>query len=115
MHYTDLSILNGLFKGDQARVAEWIDLYLEEAPGYYQRVEDALIVGDTKAMAFAVHELRPQAHYLGAPRLLELLLLIGDLAAEEGTTACSGMVGELVEMGHRIEEELREHERPAWS
>lgn len=105
---TDLTILSNLFKGDRALVTEWIALYLEEAPGYFQRVEDALKADDAKAMTFAVHELRPQAHYLGASKLLELLALIGGTADDQGARACKGPVEELLELARRIEIELRE-------
>lgn len=105
---TDLTILNNLFKGDRALVTEWTGLYLEEAPGYFQRVDDALKADDGKALAFAVHELRPQAHYLGAPKLLELLVLIDGTAADKGADACKGAVEELLELGRRIDKELRE-------
>lgn len=110
---TDISTLNGLFKGDPVRVSEWVELYLEEAPGYFQRVEVALSDGDAKALACAVHELRPQAHYLGAPKLLELLVLIGDKAGSGGVSSCAGEVGELLAMARRIELELQEHARQA--
>lgn len=111
--YTDLSILNNLFKGDRTRVLEWVGLYLEEAPGYFKRVEDSLRIDDAKALASAVHELRPQAHYLGAPKLLELLVLIGDKAGCEGPGSCTGPVEELMDMGRRIDLELRQHARQA--
>lgn len=103
---TDLTVLNNLFKGDRALVMEWTGLYLEEAPGCFKRVEDALKAGDARALAFAVHELRPQAHYLGAPKLLELLTLIGGTAADQGAGACTGAVEELLELARRIEMEL---------
>ncbi len=109
IRYTDLSILNSLFKGDPARVAEWIELYLEEAPGYFNRVEDSLRAGDPKALVSAVHELCPQAHYLGAPKLLELVLQIGEKAGNEGTVACSEVVQQVLELARQIEQELREH------
>lgn len=112
-HHTDLSTLNALFKGDRARVTEWVELYLEEAPGYFKNVENGLAAHDTKALACAVHELRPQAHYLGAPKLLELLVVIGKTAQNEGAEACSATVAELLSVAERIELELREHLRSA--
>ena len=105
---TDLTILNSLFKGDATRVAEWIELYLEEAPDYFKRLEAGAATGDAKALAFAAHELRPQAHYLGAPELLELLVLIGEKAGSEGVEACSPAVKEVLEMAMMIEMELKE-------
>ncbi len=110
-HHTDLSTLNGLFKDDAARVKEWVELYLEEAPGYFKNVENGLAAHDTKALVCAAHELRPQAHYLGAPKLLELLVVIGNTAHNEGADACSAAVAELLSVAERIESELREHLR----
>ena len=60
----DLRVLEDLFKGDRSRVHEWLRLYLEEAPKIFAQVKDAHGQGDGKALARAVHELRPQAHYL---------------------------------------------------
>ena len=104
--HIDLSTLNDLFKGNRARVEEWIQLYLEEAPGYRARLEACLADGDAPGLSGLAHELRPQAHYLGSPRMLELLERIGQLAKTEGASACAGPVAELLELGPRITAEL---------
>jgi HPt (histidine-containing phosphotransfer) domain-containing protein len=109
LRHTDLSTLNNLFKGDRARISEWIELYLEEAPGYFKRLEDGLRANDAEGFAAALHDLRPQAHYLGAPKLLELLLQIGEKAGNKGTPACAEAVQQVLELARQIEMELRDH------
>ncbi|MBZ0206567.1 MAG: hypothetical protein K8H89_09600 [Flavobacteriales bacterium] len=105
--HTDLSTLDRLFKGNRAQVVQWVQLYLEEAPGLFQRVEACLAKGDTDGLRAAAHELRPQAHYLGSARMLELLGLIGNCAGRAGASACTVAVGELLELGRRITAELK--------
>jgi len=105
--HTDLSTLDRLFKGDRAQVAQWVQLYLEEAPGFFERVETCLSNGDTDGLRAAAHELRPQAHYLGSARMLELLDRIGEGAGAAGASACAVPVGELLELGRRITVELK--------
>lgn len=97
--HTDLSTLHHLFKGERAGMEQWIQLYLEEAPAYFHRVAACLANGDVAGLCAAVHELRPQAHYLGASRMLELLLSIGQCAPAEGASACASKVDELLQLG----------------
>jgi CheY-like chemotaxis protein/HPt (histidine-containing phosphotransfer) domain-containing protein len=78
--HIDLTYLERLYKGDRARIAQWIHIYLEEAPAQFQRLSDSLEKNDTERLASAAHDLRPQAHYVGAVRMLELLIAIGQRA-----------------------------------
>jgi HPt (histidine-containing phosphotransfer) domain-containing protein len=103
----DLRVLEDLFKGDRSRVHEWLRLYLEEAPKIFAQVKDAHGQGDGKALARAVHELRPQAHYLGAPHLLALLMDIGERCRTMGADACDAAVEELLALGEGVEAEVR--------
>lgn len=103
----DLRVLEDLFKGDRSRVHEWLRLYLEEAPKIFAQVKEAHGQGDGKALARAVHELRPQAHYLGAPHLLALLMDIGERCRTMGADACDAAVEELLALGEGVEAEVR--------
>lgn len=103
----DLRVLTDLFKGDRSRVREWLRLYLEEAPKIFAQVKEAHQQGDAKALASAAHELRPQAHYLGAPQLLALLLDIGERCRTTGADACGAAVEELLALGERVDAEIR--------
>lgn len=103
----DLRVLEELFKGDRSRVHEWLQLYLEEAPKIFAQVKDARRQGDAEALARAAHELRPQAHYLGAPHLLALLLDIGERCRTTGADACGEAVEELLALGERADAEIR--------
>jgi HPt (histidine-containing phosphotransfer) domain-containing protein len=105
---TDLSTLDRLFKGDRTRMADWLRLYLEESPALFGALAQRLEAGDTKALGEIAHELRPQAHYLGAPRLLEALIALGERAHSGDATACREHVHELIALGQSVEDEVME-------
>ncbi|HRH69031.1 MAG TPA: Hpt domain-containing protein [Flavobacteriales bacterium] len=103
----DLSYLERLFKGDRKRVHAWITIYLEESPAQFQELTDAVGRNDPQALSRVAHELRPQAHYLGTPRMLELLVVVAEVARTGETGACRDAVAELVAMGQAVDAELR--------
>lgn len=103
----DRSTLDRLFKGDVARVEQWMRLYLEEAPTYINKLAVGLALNDADALASAAHDLRPQAHYLGCARMLELLIAIGERARTDGPEACARPVNELLGLCAAIEAEIR--------
>ena len=103
----DLSHLTHLFRGDRSQVREWIGLYLQEAPTYFEQLSTSLESGDAQAMATAAHDLQPQAHYLGSTRMLELLAAIEERAVNGGTSACGELLEALIPVRDAIEGELR--------
>lgn len=103
----DLSYLERLYKGDRSRMEQWIRMYLEEAPTYFGKLASALENDNAQGLAFAAHELRPLAHYVGVPRLLELLVAIEQCARTEGVPASRALVHELLSLGQAVEVELR--------
>lgn len=107
MTLIDRSTLDRLFKGDPTRVEQWIRLYLEESPGYINKLAEGLALENADTLAFAAHDLRPQAHYLGNPRMLELLIAVGKRVRSEGPAACAGQVNELLVLCAAIDAELR--------
>jgi HPt (histidine-containing phosphotransfer) domain-containing protein len=105
---TEFSNLEHLFKGDQALIREWIGLYLQESPKYFQQLSAGLKSGDAQAMANASHDLQAQAHYLGSPRMLELLIAIEEQAVAKGAGSCVELMNALVPLREGIDRELRE-------
>lgn len=105
--HIDLTYLERLYKGDRSRIDQWIRLYLEEAPGYFKQLAESAEKGDSAALAMAAHDLRPQAHYVGAPRMLELLIAIGQRARTDGTAAAADLVEELLALSKALDTELR--------
>ncbi len=103
----DLSYLQRLFKGDNSRIAAWVGIYLEEFPAHLDRLEDCLLRNDATGLAALAHELRPQAHYLGAERLLDILRSISESARTTGAASCAPAVNELRAVSALIEAELR--------
>lgn len=103
----DLSYLERLYKGDRSRIVQWIQIYLEEAPEQFQRLSHHVERNDAEGLAAAAHDLRPQAHYVGAARMVELLVAIGQRARADGADACAEMVGELRSLDALVEGELK--------
>lgn len=103
----DLGYLERLYKGDRTRIAHWIRVYLEEAPGTFQQLSDSLEKGDGERLAAAAHDLRPYAHYLGAGRMLELLIAIGQGVRTDGPTSAAGPVKQVLALSRAAEDELR--------
>lgn len=105
--HIDLAYLERLYKGDRTRIAQWIGVYLEEAPGTFQQLADSLKKGDGERLVAAAHDLRPYAHYLGAGRMLELLIAIGQGVRSDGPTAAAESVKEVLDLSRAAEDELR--------
>jgi HPt (histidine-containing phosphotransfer) domain-containing protein len=106
-HHIDLSYLERLYKGDRSRIEQWIRLYLEEAPATFKQLADCMERSDSQALAAAAHDLRPYAHYLGAPHMLDLLIAIGQRLRTDGVAATAGLVKEVVAFSEGAEAELR--------
>ncbi len=105
--FTDLSYLERLYKGDRSRIAQWIRLYLEEAPCTFTQLSECQQRGDDAGLAAAAHDLRPYAHYLGAPRMLELLIDVGQRVRSTGAASTADLVHEVLVLGQCAERELR--------
>lgn len=102
----DLSVLRTLFKGDSEQVQQWVELYLEQTPEQFKLLRHYQATGNAEALANVVHDLRPQAHYLGATQFLDRAMELDDLVKRDGTSSCQPLVEELLQLGHRIELEL---------
>lgn len=105
--HVDLSNLEHLFKGDSTLIREWISLYLQESPQYFDQLATSAENGDAQALANAAHDLQPQAHYLNAAPMLELLMALEEQALLNGTLACAGMLNALFSVREAIDGELR--------
>jgi len=105
--HIDLAVLHNLFNGDRSRVREWLQLYLEEAPKMFEDLNSALLRDDADALVRIAHELRPQAHYLGAGRMRDLLFTIGECARTEGARSCVHAVEELMALGAAVKDDVR--------
>jgi HPt (histidine-containing phosphotransfer) domain-containing protein len=103
----DLSYLERLYKGDRTRMAQWVGIYLEEIPGHLQRLAACVQRDDREGLSAIVHDLRPQMHYLGAQRMLELLVRLSDAAKTTGAAACTPVLQELLIESDAVAAELR--------
>ncbi|HOY30054.1 MAG TPA: Hpt domain-containing protein [Flavobacteriales bacterium] len=107
--HTDLSQLDRLYKGDRNRMARWVGIYLEEAPGQLERLVTCVERTDLEGLLAIVHDLKPTMHYLGAQRMQELLVRLAQEARTVGVAACGSVLQELMEEARSITSELERH------
>jgi|CXWJ01.1.fsa_nt_gi HPt (histidine-containing phosphotransfer) domain-containing protein len=65
MQLTDLTFLNSFAKGDKEKIAKYIKMFLDAAPGIITNMETHLANNDLKQLRTAAHSLKPQAGYMG--------------------------------------------------
>ncbi|MBP8822927.1 MAG: Hpt domain-containing protein [Flavobacteriales bacterium] len=103
----DLSYLERLYKGDRTRMATWVGIYLEETPARLAELMSFAQRGDHAGMARLAHDLKPQAHYLGARCMLEALLRIGEPAPGTAAEALLEWAQAIDAAGTEVDMELR--------
>ncbi|HQV51959.1 MAG: Hpt domain-containing protein [Flavobacteriales bacterium] len=99
----DLTTLCRLFKNDRNRIQEWITLYLAETPAYFQQIMEGAATNDAEQVLRALHDLRPMAHYLGAPHMLVLCDAIKELSSASDPQAFQESIAELLSHAQSIE------------
>ncbi|MFN8352535.1 MAG: hypothetical protein U0U25_13800 [Flavobacteriales bacterium] len=103
----DLRYLERLCKGDRSRMATFIEQYLSDSTELYRALERASVEGDARSLAHAAHDLRPHAHYVGAQRVLELLVEIDLEARRLPPVVRADLVQALLPLVPQLAEELR--------
>lgn len=103
----DLSYLERLYNGDRKRVSTWVEIFLEEIPLRMEEMAQCVQRSDAAGLSALAHELKPQAHYLGAQRMLEVLQRIGGRTQCDGTPACHEEAGDLNDACAEVVAELR--------
>lgn len=103
----DLSYLQRLYKGDHACIAEWVGIFLEEIPTHLEEMAQCAARGDATGLSALAHDLRPQAHYLGAQAMLDVLGRLSLLAQCAEVGPCKEAVRELHSICTAMEIELR--------
>lgn len=104
----DLGYLHRLCKGDRARMAEYILIYLQEAPGLFNHLEAMLDANDPVRLAKAAHGLHPHTHYVGAGRLCHLLITIQGRSGDADATASARDVQECLSLHQDLMQRLRQ-------
>lgn len=105
----DLSYLSDFCDGDRSRMATFIRMYLQTAPGTFVQLKEKLAEGDAAGLASVAHSLRPQVTHMGAQRLLDRLRALEELAKAEGAAACIGSVDEVMALSRHVNEDLQAH------
>ncbi|HMU14306.1 MAG TPA: Hpt domain-containing protein [Flavobacteriales bacterium] len=109
----DLSYLERLYKGDRARVHAWVNIYLEELPILLARMDTCIRQDDAAGLVQVLHDIRPQAHYLGAREMHDILERMGSEARSRGASACTSCALELRATCQAVERSLRTSFRSA--
>jgi HPt (histidine-containing phosphotransfer) domain-containing protein len=107
MANTDLDYLERFCKGDRQRMERYIAMYVQGAPDLFTKLSAALAANDGEALAVSAHSLRPQVNYMGAQALFDKLTALEQCARSEGAAACTGLVGEVLELNGKVMAELR--------
>jgi HPt (histidine-containing phosphotransfer) domain-containing protein len=102
----DLHFLERLCKGDRRLMADFIRQYLQDSPALLRELARAAAAGDATALARAAHDLRPQAHYMGALRMEEGLIAADQGARKDPPVLRKDLVEEVVRWAAMLEAEL---------
>lgn len=107
MPATDLAYLERLYQGDPVRIAAWVGLFLEEFPGQCSALLSCAERNDLGSLAALAHELKPQAHYLGAEGLMRTITAISGSAMAGDAATCTEAVRAFRRAGEEVMLELR--------
>ena len=108
-----------VFKASGARTTILSFVFLLLLPFYvslpammWMRVKNGLW-DDAAGLVQVLHDLRPQAHYLGAREMHDILERMGSEARSRGASACTSRALELRAVCQAVERSLRTSFRPA--
>ncbi len=107
MPATDLAYLERLYRGDHVRIAAWVGLFLEEFPGQCFALSSCADRNDLGGLAALAHELKPQAHYLGAAGLMQAIEALTGSATAGDAATCTEAVRAFRRAGEDVLLELR--------
>lgn len=77
----DLSFLEKFSKGDTNKMKRYIKIYLSFAPDTFKNMEQHVVEKDWEQLRIKAHSLKPQADYMGIPRLKSALTEIEDVVS----------------------------------
>ena len=80
---TDLTFLKTFTTGNKEKMAKYINMFLQAAPGIIQNMETHLANSDWKQLRTAAHSLKPQAGYMGMKQGEQTLRTIEECASEQ--------------------------------
>lgn len=78
----DLSFLEKFTKGDKKKMKRYIGMYLNIAPGTFDKMEQNIMDHDWEQLRINAHSLKPQADYMGIPELKNVLIQIENIASQ---------------------------------
>jgi HPt (histidine-containing phosphotransfer) domain-containing protein len=103
----DRSVLEGLSEAvGKDFMGELIDTFLEEVPGMFKEMEQALSESDADGFRRAVHSLKTNANTFGAAELAEKAKEL-EYMAREGNLDVGGKLDLLDEAYKQVAEELK--------
>lgn len=97
----DLAFLEKFTKGDISKMKRYISLYLDTAPGIFEKMQQNIKDRSWSELAVHAHSLKPQARYMGISVLEKLLIEIENKAKSDMVDE----LGSLFEEANRIHQE----------
>ena len=103
----DLSFLEKFTKGDKKKMNRYIGMYLNIAPGTFDKMEQNIKEQDWEQLRINAHSLKPQADYMGIPELKDVLIKIENNAKEGDQVSLQGLFDEAYRLHIQSEVGLR--------
>ena len=104
----DLSFLEKFTKGDKKKMNRYIGMYLNIAPGTFDKMNQNIVEQDWEQLRINAHSLKPQADYMGIPRLKQILIQIENNAPEGNSDALLGLYENAFQLHLESEKLLKE-------
>lgn len=72
----DLSFLEKFSKGNAEKMKKYVSMYLNTAPDSFKKMQQNIHDKSWSDLAINAHSLKPQAEFMGIPKLKEVLIEI---------------------------------------
>jgi HPt (histidine-containing phosphotransfer) domain-containing protein len=69
----DISFLESFTKGDKNKMRRYIQMYLDNSPSIFEKMNSALESENWESLKINAHSLKPQVDYMGIPELKKCL------------------------------------------
>lgn len=103
----NLEYLQRLCSDDPSRMAEFVSLYLHEAPGQFAAMHALALASEAAKLAFAAHALQPQALCMGDHRFCDRLADVEQRAKANNMAGCAEAAHACLVRNEELMAELR--------
>lgn len=105
----DMRFLESFTRGDKTKMKRYIQMYLDISPGIFQQMKTALDGKNWESLRINAHSLKPQADYMGVPKLKECLVRIEEGVVERKYSNLSNLYDEACKLHLESTKFLKNH------